>query len=255
VPVAAVRADLGTGVTALFTTRSGGVSPEPWGSLNLGANVGDDPLRVARNRQRVSTLVGAPLVFVSQVHADGVVHIGSDLPAPGGSRAEAATPPEADAIVTDLVGTALAVTVADCVPVLMADPDRRLVAAVHAGRAGILAGVVERAVDRLRRLGALELRAVVGPCVCEGCYEVPAAMREEVCARVPAAHGRTRQGTPSLDLRAAVGAHLEEAGVTRVEHVRRCTMEDDAFYSHRRATRAGTTTGRFAGVVVLDPSV
>ena len=246
--LAPVRVDLGPGVTGLFTTRTGGTSPAPWDSLNLGLNVHDAPERVRANRDLVARSVGAPLCFVTQVHGDGVVLV-------DGSAAPGAPGPEvtADALVATRPGHALAITVADCVPVLLADAGARVVAAVHAGRAGVQAGVVPRAVAAMRAAGARDLRAVVGPCVCGRCYEVPQALRDEVSRQVPAAFSTTRTGTPALDLRAAVAAQLTDAGVADVRHVERCTLEDETFFSHRRATAAGAApTGRFAAVVVLD---
>jgi YfiH family protein len=143
--------------------------------------------------------------------------------------------------------------VADCVPVLLADPVARVVGVVHAGRGGVRLGVVHRAVDALLAAGATtgDLRAAVGPAVCGECYEVPAAMRDDVAAVVPSAHATTRSGTPALDLPAAVLAQLAASGVTQTVHVDRCTLEDPDLFSHRRATASGTTTGRQAGVVVL----
>ncbi|MFC8732454.1 polyphenol oxidase family protein [Luteimicrobium sp. NPDC057192] len=241
-----LEVDLGPGVRAAFTTRAGGVSPAPWTSLDLGLGVGDDPDRVRANRAAVSATVGSPVSFMTQVHGHAVI-VAADLE-PG------ATPPdtlgEADALVATS-GHALGVLVADCVPVLLADPGRGLVGAVHAGRHGVEQDVVGAAVDALEGLGArrAELRAVVGPSVCGACYEVPDAMRAEVAGLVPETWALTREGTPSLDLSAGVAAQLAAAGVQHVELLGVCTLEDERFFSHRRDGRE-RPTGRFAGVVV-----
>jgi len=247
--IPAVEVDLGPGVVGIFTTRAGGCSPAPWDSLDLGANVGDAPDRVRENRDRVARAVGGDLVLVTQVHGGDVLHVtGTE---------DDLTQRRADALVTTVPGVAVGVTVADCVPVLLADAERRVVAAVHAGRAGIVADVVEHAVDALRGRGARALRAVVGPCVCGACYEVSAAVQAELVEHEPAGRAVSRWGTPALDLRAAVQARLAAAGVEDVVHVARCTLEDAELFSHRGAVRRARTTGeeavtgRSAGVVML----
>ncbi|PZR55564.1 peptidoglycan editing factor PgeF [Xylanimonas oleitrophica] len=250
-----LRVELGDGVVAGFTTRHGGVSPAPWSSLDLGPSTGDDPVRVRENRARVGEWLGAPVAFVAQVHGDRVLVLGDAERAEWASDAPPLAAGEADAAVTSTEGLGLGVLVADCVPVLLADPVARVVGVAHAGRAGVGLGVVHRVVEALLAAGATteDLRAAVGPAVCGRCYEVPAAMRDEVGAVVPQARSTTRQGTPALDLPAAVLAQLAAGGVLPelTTHVARCTLEDADLFSHRRATAAGTTTGRQAGVVVL----
>ena len=142
-----------------------------------------------------------------QVHGD-VVHV-VDSP-PDGPTDEV---PVADALVTTRRGVGLMVRVADCVPVLLADPVAGVVGAVHAGRLGVTLDVVSRAVERMRALGAEQVRAWIGPHVCGRCYEVPEAMRSEVAAVVPATMSETSWGTPALDLGAGVAAQLAAAGV------------------------------------------
>ena len=142
--------------------------------------------------------------------------------------------------------------VADCVPVLLAAADGAAVAAVHVGRQGLVRGVLPAALARLAEHGAAaaDLYAAVGPSICGRCYEVPAALREEVAAQVPGTAATTAWGTPALDLPAGVLAQLAAAGVTRVHHLAACAREDERFYSYRRAGQAGDgATGRFAGVV------
>ncbi|AEG44063.1 peptidoglycan editing factor PgeF [Isoptericola variabilis] len=247
-----LRVDLGPGVVAGFTTRHGGVSPAPWSSLDLGTSTGDDPARVQENRARLAAWVGAPVAFATQVHRDGVLELG------GADREAwaAAHPPltagEADALVTSEERLGLGVLVADCVPVLLADPVARVVGVAHAGRAGLVAGVVHRALDALLARGAHveDVRAAVGPAVCGRCYEVPEDLRDAVSSGVPQAWATTDAGTSALDLPAGVLAQLASRGVV-AQRVDRCTRTDADLYSHRRATAEGTTTGRQAGVVVL----
>jgi polyphenol oxidase len=229
----------------LFTDRSGGVSGPPYDTLNLGDQVGDDPAAVAENRRRIAAGCDLPpdrLLFMRQVHGARVAVAGGPWP-PGG-------PPAADGLVTARPATALAVLVADCVPVLLADAAAGVVGAAHAGRNGLALGVVPATLASMAALGARPDRvtAHVGPAVCGRCYEVPAALRDEVAAAVPEAHAVTRRGTPALDLPGGVAAQLRKNGVTQVEVARRCTMEEAQLFSHRRD---GPATGRFAGLIWL----
>jgi hypothetical protein len=244
--------DLGPGVRAGFTTRAGGVSGPPWHALNLGLGVDDDRARVLVNRNLVERWVGARVAYASQVHGPDVCV----LPGPSGpSEPSAISVGCYDALVSTSSSVAVAVLAADCVPVLLADGDARVVGVVHAGRRGLAAGVVQAAVAALVRTGAesSRIRAVVGPAISGAAYEVPAALRDEIAAVIPETWSRTAWGTPALDLPAGVVAVLGRTGVTRVEVLDICTFTDERFYSHRRAQRQGTTTGRFAGVVRLSP--
>ena len=228
------------GARALFTARDGGVSTGDHAGLNLARHVGDEEHSVQRNRALLAEEIGAPVVFVDQVHSADV-HV---LPATGQVPVRTA-----DAMVTDRRDLALAIMVADCLPVLLSDPVAGVVAVAHAGRQGLLTGVLEHTVEAMVGLGARpeDLEASIGPSICGACYEVPAALREEAAAVLPETWALTSWGTPSLDLRAGAAAVLEAAGVPRaaldVEHP--CTLEDERFYSYRRAAR----TGRFAGVL------
>ncbi len=231
-------------VRAAFTTRFGGVSPAPWESLNLGLNVGDDPVRVRQNRSRVAKELGRPVVYMEQVHGDHVAVIGDDW------RGEVIV--GVDALVTARTDVALAVLVADCVPILVADPVQGLTAAIHAGRRGVELDIVTTAVAKLRQLGACELTAVIGPSICGRCYEVPESLRAEVAAGCPQAYATTSRGTAALDLPAAVRAQLARAEVRVAVQQQWCTLEDERFFSHRSRLQSGTqTTGRCAGLIGL----
>jgi YfiH family protein len=151
--------------------------------------------------------------------------------------------------VTAVDGVPIGVLVADCLPVLLADAAAGVVGAAHAGRRGLAAGVLHATLDAMAGLGADPARttAVVGPSICGRCYEVPAAMRDEVEASLPGSACETSAGTPGLDLVTGALKVLSDAGVT-ARATRICTAEDDRFYSHRR----DGVTGRFAGVVMLS---
>jgi YfiH family protein len=228
-----------------FTDRWGGVSAVPYEELNLGGAVGDDPEAVRTNRELAAKSLGldaAGVVWMNQVHGAEVAVVDE----PWGDRPV----PETDAVVTTRRGLALAVLTADCTPVLLADPVAGVVAAAHAGRPGMVAGVVPAAVRAMTELGAEPGRIVArtGPAVCGRCYEVPEAMRAEVAAVEPAAHSETSWGTPAVDVTAGVHAQLERLGVHDREQSPVCTLESGDHFSYRR----DRTTGRLAGYVWLD---
>jgi YfiH family protein len=228
----------------VVTDRRGGRSCSPYDSFNLGDHVGDDPADVAANRARVARELGVPqdrLVWMNQVHGTGVAVVDGPQDGPV---------PATDALVTATPGLVLCVLVADCVPILLADHETGVVAAVHAGREGVRQGVVPAALSAMAGLGARarHVTALLGPAVCGACYEVPAAMQADVARVAPAAAVPTRSGTPGLDLRAGIQDTLRKAGIPEVVQDPRCTVEDRSLFSHRR----DGVTGRQAGLVWLD---
>lgn len=228
-------------VDLAFTDAEGGVSHSGWSSLNLGAHVGDDPDAVATNRARVAGALDLSvdnLRFMAQVHGADV----AVLPCAGS--------PTADAQVGTGFDEALVVLVADCTPVLLYDETVPMVAAVHAGRPGMVAGVVPATIETMRSHGARSLRAVVGPSVCSRCYEVPHEMRSAVAQRIPASHGVSWTGTPAIDVAAGVVSQLHDLQVP-LDWVAGCTRQEPRLYSHRRDPGAG----RFAGLVALRRAV
>lgn len=234
-----------SGAHFAFTDRWGGVSAAPYEQLNLGGAVGDDPDVVRTNRELAAKSLGldpAEVVWMNQVHSADVAVVDG----PWGDRPV----PEVDAVVTARRGLALAVLTADCTPVLLADPVAGVVAAAHAGRPGMVAGVVPAAVHAMTELGADPARIVArtGPAVCGRCYEVPEAMRAEVAAVEPAAHAETSWGTPAVDVGAGVHAQLARAGVLDRVQSPVCTLESGDHFSYRR----DRTTGRLASYVWLD---
>jgi hypothetical protein len=141
--------------------------------------------------------------------------------------------PEADALLTYTADLAVLARVADCVPIVLATEQRDTVGVVHAGRRGLVAGVVPAAARILLDRGRGAITAWVGPHICGRCYELDATTAAEVAAAVPSAASTTWTGTPAADIGAGVTAQLEDLGVT-VHHVGGCTREDDRFFSHRR---------------------
>jgi YfiH family protein len=231
-------------VRRVVTTRAGGRSREPYESFNLGDHVGDDPTAVSANRHRLASELGlAPdhVIWMEQVHGRTATVVDGPLTAP----VEAT-----DAVIATRPGLAVAVLVADCVPILLSDPEAGVVAAVHAGRVGARVGVVPAALAAMRDAGARTDRteALLGPSVCGECYEVPQAMQTDVAKHLPGSASRTRGGTPGLDLRAGLWSQLAEAGVAKIGVDPRCTVEDRSLFSHRRDGQ----TGRIAAVTWIE---
>jgi hypothetical protein len=231
-----------------FTTRSGGTSAPPYDALNLGMHVDDQWSRVAANRELVARAAGLEddaLVFAQQVHGAGVAVVDRSS-----SRARDGGVAGVDALVTSTPGLGLVVLAADCLPVLLADAQAGVVAAAHAGRQGLLAGVLEATLTAMQGLGATPqgTTAVIGPAACGACYEVPQEMADDAEQQVPGSRSRTRQGTPSVDLVAGAVAVLRRSGVEAVRAVGGCTLEQpDRWFSYRR----DRTTGRHGGLVRL----
>jgi YfiH family protein len=235
-----VPATEGRGVDWGFTSARGGSSVGEFANLNLGGHVGDDPLAVESNRQIVANAFGVKrdrLLFMNQRHGVNVVAVAGPW--------EEETP-EADALVTTSTDVALAVLVADCTPVLMVDRTAGVAAAVHVGRPGMMSGIVSRAVDAMVDAGARSISAAVGPSVCGRCYEVPEAMRAQAIKVSPVAAAVSWQGTPAIDIAAAVVDQLRARSVA-VHWIAGCSRESRELFSYRRQHR----TGRFAGVVRL----
>lgn len=220
------------GIVAGFTTRAAG---------NLALDIGDDPARVLARRAAVAASTGRGLHFAHHVHGTRVLEPESTEAA----RCEgAAREPNGDAWCAD-APAGIGVLAADCLPVLFADPGAGVIGAAHAGRVGLLDGVLTATVDQMRRRGAREILAVVGPAICGRCYEVsPELARDVDAAGVPV--GVSRWGTPALDLPGIAERELHRLGV-QVRTLGWCTLEDTRFFSYRSASRGG---GRHAGVIV-----
>ena len=216
-----------------FTNRTGGASSGAFASLNLGTHVSDDLETVLRNRELLAKEVG-PVQYMSQVHGNRVVIV----------EEITEEDPTADALVTGIPGISLAVQVADCIPLLLHSDES--VAAVHVGRKGLVNGVALAALDVMHAMGSKEIFAIIGPSICGPCYEVSQEIHDEVVALHPSAHAVTAQGTPALDLTAALRVVLENAGVS-IKDESRCTVEDFGLYSYRR----DGVTGRQAGIISL----
>ena len=244
-PVAAIEAFEVPGDPAARVAFSGR-DPASHGNGNTSLTVGEG--RPASTRAALLGAVGldpGAAVFMEQVHGRGVAVVDpSDAGRGSGDHGDAIA--GVDALVTFDTDVALVVQVADCVPLLLVDPGRG-VAAVHAGRRGVESDVVGAALDALAPPDPGRVAAVIGPAIGGCCYEVPAALADEVAAQVPAAAARTSWGAPALDLPQALRAGLAARGVHRVAHHGACTRcAHDRWFSHR----AAPGEGRQAGVVV-----
>jgi YfiH family protein len=231
------------GLRAVATGRQGGVSAGPYGALNLGDHVGDDPARVAANRsllRQALALPGEPF-WLEQVHGTRVAVAGPGLHRPRGAAAVAG-PGEREQV--------LAILTADCLPVLFTDTDGAHIGAAHAGWRGLAGGVLEDTVAALAERGAAPARlmAWLGPAIGPGSYEVDEAVWRAFRDADPAAESSFTPGRPGhwfLDLYAEARRRLALAGVPRVFGGGLCTFRDRArFFSHRRDGRDHGSCGR-----------
>ena len=225
------------------TGRSGGVSEPPFNSLNLARHVGDDPMCVQTNLDRVAAEVGARRwAVLDAVHGADVAVVSSpDLGASLDTGVVTGVVTGVDALVTSEPGLALIALGADCVTVALAAGSS--VAVVHAGWTGLVLGAVPAAVVALREESESDgVVAVVGPAICGQCYPVPRERAERVrreCAVADAALVVAANGQPGIDVTAGVLAQLDDCGVTVVWRDSRCTAEDPNLFSYRRDGRTG----------------
>ena len=242
------------GVRHAFFTREGGVSDGVYATLNAGVGSRDDQQHVAENRARMATALGvAPdaLLTPYQIHSANVVV--ADAPWTPAAR------PRADAVVTRTPGLAIGVSTADCGPVLLADPDARVIGAAHAGWRGAVGGVTDAAIAAMEALGARRERiiAAIGPLIRQPSYEVGAELVDIFLA---ADDANARFFLPSaqlghfmFDLPGYIAARLARAGIGAVEDLGECTYADpQRFFSFRRTTHRGEPDyGRHVNAIVL----
>lgn len=250
----------GEGITAIVTTRHGGVSTGVYASLNLGDHVGDDHEAVLENRRRLCAWLGVDrLTVADQQHGDRVAVIDAARAGRGhgGAPDARAALPATDAMVTDLPGVALATIVADCAPVVLYDPVRRAADVAHCGRRGTVLGVLARTVEAMRTAygcRAADLVAGIGPAIGADSYEIGAAEAAEVAAAFGDAGllRPTRPGHSAFDLVAGVRLRLRAAGVADRNvypmGVDTRTATEDFF-----SDRAARPCGRFMAVAMLTP--
>ncbi|HZH02425.1 MAG TPA: peptidoglycan editing factor PgeF [Myxococcaceae bacterium] len=228
-----------------FSTRQGGVSPAPWDSLNTGFSVGDLPERVQMNLDRLAEALGVPspaIHTVSQIHGDRVVEVSGEI--------SAAT--EADALWTAQAGHAVGTRTADCLPLLLVDPECERVAAVHAGWRGTALEIAGRMVEAWRSSGSRpeRLLAAIGPHIRRCCYAVSSDLAAQFVAQFGPEVAESRGGDVYLDLSLAVQRTLARAGLrtTQIDALPACTACDATrYFSHRRDRGR---TGRHLSVAI-----
>nr|WP_283938304.1 peptidoglycan editing factor PgeF [Sphingomonas brevis] len=241
------------GVAHGFFGRGGGLSTGAVAGLNCGTGSGDDPNIVEANRRLAADAIlpGTPIASVYQIHSPTAVIVTEALPYD--ERAQA------DALVTDRPGLLLGVVTADCAPILMADRQSGVAAAVHAGWRGATAGVTDQAIAAMLTLGAKveNISAAIGPCLARASFEVGHEFAEQLVADDPANERFFSEGprdTPHFDLEAYLIARLAAAGVRKIEAAGLDTYElENRFYSYRRAThRNEPTYGRQISLIGLS---
>lgn len=231
----------------LFNRLDGGVSPAPYSLLNLSYGVGDDPENVAANRLQVKQLLGAVvLASARQVHGDRVWRV-DDLP-------EDTEMEGYDALVTNRPGIGLLVQQADCQAVLLHDPGKMAIAAVHCGWRGSVLNIIGTTIERMRReylSDPADMRAVISPSLGPCCAEFIDYRQE-----LPEAMHSFRSGVNHFDFWKISTAQLTEAGVPEenIDIIGICTCCHDAYFSHRRSMKKGAAaTGRQGSVILLSP--
>jgi YfiH family protein len=232
-----------------FFMRSGGVSAEPWASLNFSTASGDSTQAVAENLERAAGGLGIEaerIFYLSQVH--GVENVVLE----GGEDREQVLYQRGDITLSKQIGVGCGVRMADCAPVLIGDARSGAVAAIHSGWRGTVLGAAAAGVAALRELigGEGELVAAVGPHIEHCCFEVGEEVAAEIAAVTPLGEAVVRRDKPKphVDLRRVIERQLQEVGVVAVDHIPGCTMCDPArFHSYRRDGKRG---GRMLAVVV-----
>jgi YfiH family protein len=242
------------GLRHAFFTREGGVSGGIYTSLNGGIGSRDDAASVAENRRRMAAQIGVdPEHFLSvhQTHSPDVVVANGPW--------QSASRPLADAIVTRSEGLAIGVTAADCGPILLVDPNARVIGAAHAGWKGALTGIVESTVEAMEKLGAERSGIVtaIGPLIRQHSYEVGSefverfmhADAENSLFFIPAA----REGHAMFDLAGFIRMRLENAGVLMIDDTGIDTYSDERFFSYRRSVHCGEPDyGRHVHAIALE---
>lgn len=222
-----------------FLGRRGGVSTGLYAGLNVGLGSDDAREAIARNRLLAcdAILPGARLATVHQVHSADVVTV--TAPIADEQR------PQADALVTDRPGLLLGVLAADCVPILFADAERRIVGAAHSGWKGALAGVGEATLDAMVALGAQRdaIACAIGPCIGRASYEVSETFADPFLARDAQDVRFFTAGRPGhlqFDIAGYVAARLAAAGAGKITLLDEDTYsQPERFYSYRRSCHAG----------------
>jgi polyphenol oxidase len=232
------------GLIACFTLRTGGVSSAPFNTLNFGEGLGDTSENTAANLESLLKLAGIPDAphQARQIHGTNVLHCSGK----GGMRDQ-----EADSLISDQAGTTLAVRTADCLPVLLADPEAGIIAAVHAGWRGTAANIAGRTIAHMQKLGASSARMIasLGPCIGSCCFHIGEETAGALAASAPDADEFIDHQQGTADLSGINHLQLQQAGLrdSNIETMQACTScNSEMYFSFRRDHGK---TGRHLAVV------
>lgn len=239
-----------------FSTRHGGVSEGYLSSLNLGIHRGDVRANVEKNYEILGEAVGfdpATLVFTHQTHTDIVARVGKKDCGDGLVREVTV---ERDGLITNEKDVTLIVFSADCTPILLHDPVRHAIGAVHSGWRGTAAGIVKKAVEKMTRdfgTDPQDIEAAIGPCIGRCCFEthndVPDAMLDALGDAAMCAITDDGNGKFHVDLKELNRIWLQKVGVTKIDVSGDCTAcQPDRFWSHRKI---GNARGSLAAIIRL----
>ncbi|MDP3265215.1 MAG: peptidoglycan editing factor PgeF [Sulfuricurvum sp.] len=238
-------------VSAHFTTRHGGVSSSPYGTLNLAFHVGDNPQNVLENHRILADRLGynpVNLVHMRQIHSNKITIVNSTM--------NFNTPPQCDALITNFIDTPLMVMSADCTPILLYDPTKHAIGAVHAGREGALKGILPKTIEAMKQnygTAVSDIQIILGPAIHGCCYEINENIAHEVKEKgYEEALIRVKEKV-SLDVNTILHIQLKALGISleQIETMDECTScHCHDYFSYRADAQH---TGRIAGVIVLRP--
>lgn len=230
-------------IKAMITNRHGGFSQSPFDSLNLGLHVGDDPATVQKNRDALKAVLPNEPIWLNQVHGTQVI----DADASKESKDACSDVPSADASVTTTPGRVLAIMTADCLPVLLASRDGKVVGVAHAGWRGLAAGVIEQTValmrTKQRNQAQSEILAYLGPAIGPHAFEVGSEVRDIFMAQNPASAACFEQlqekGKYLADIYGLACLRLNALGIEHIEGGGECTLQNPDYFSYRRDQQTG----------------
>ena len=236
-------------IKTMITHRHGGFSQPPFDSLNFGLHVGDDPAMVQKNRDALKTVLPNEPIWLNQVHGTQVID--------ADSRNDWSNVPSADASVTSTPGQVLAIMTADCLPVLLASKDGKVVGAAHAGWRGLAADVIEQTVALMRTKQSnqtqthpetetqtqTEILAYLGPAIGPHAFEVGSEVRDIFIAQNPASSAcfeeLQEKGKYLADIYALAALRLNALGIEQIEGGDECTLQNPDYFSYRRDQQTG----------------
>jgi YfiH family protein len=239
-------------IKTMITNRHGGFSLPPFDGLNLGLHVGDDPATVQKNRDALKAVVPNEPIWLNQVHGTQVIDA---------DNANACLDiPSADASVTSTPRRVLAIMTADCLPVLLASSDGKVVGAAHAGWRGLAAGVIEQTVALMRDKQSnqthaepqSEILAYLGPAIGPHAFEVGSEVRDIFMAQNPSSAACFEQlqekGKYLADIYGLAALRLNALGIEHIEGGDECTLQNPDYFSYRRDQK----TGRMGSFIWID---